>query len=200
MSATAAHLGPLGIFLLMVPESACVPLPSELTLLSAGFGVDQGWFSFPVAVAAATAGNLTGSLIAYWLGRCGVLTKLPRGGGAAVARCEELFARRGPSTVFMARLLPLARTFVSLPAGHAGIPIWRFVVLTGAGCAIWSAAFVLVGALAGTGWQEVARSAGRVSAVFAALALVAFVVRRWRSSKLRGAERAPARPGARDRS
>src|SRR5436190_8263572 len=160
------------MFLLMVPESACLPLPSELTLLSAGFGVHEGLFSFPVAVAAATAGNLTGSSIAYWLGRVGVLAKLPRRGGLMVARCERLFARRGQSTVFMARLLPLARTFVSLPAGHVRVPFWRFVLLTVAGCAIWSAAFVLAGDLAGTGWQQVATTVGRVSVALTALTLV----------------------------
>jgi membrane protein DedA with SNARE-associated domain len=182
MSGAVARLGPLGIFLLMVPESACLPLPSELTLISAGFGVHQGWFSFPVAVAAATTGNLTGSLIAYWLGRRGLLTKLPGRAGAAVARCEQLFGRRGSSTVFIARLLPLARTFVSLPAGHADVPLLRFVVLTLAGCAIWSAAFVLAGALAGTGWHEVATTAGRVSLALATLGLVALVAVRGRFS------------------
>ncbi|HEX3561879.1 MAG TPA: DedA family protein [Solirubrobacterales bacterium] len=175
MSAAVAQLGPLGVFLLMVPESAGLPLPSELTLLSAGFGVDQGWFSAPVAVAAATAGNLVGSLIAYWLGRRGVLGKLPGRGGAAVSRCEQLFARRGSSTVFIARLLPLARTFVSLPAGHVGVPLRRFIVLTTAGCAIWSVGFVLAGMLAGSGWAELATTAGRVSATLAGLALVALV-------------------------
>jgi membrane protein DedA with SNARE-associated domain len=65
----------------------------------------------------ATAGNLTGSLIAYWIGRSGILSRLTGRGGSTVARCERLLSRRGASTVFVARLLPLARTFVSLPAG-----------------------------------------------------------------------------------
>ena len=181
MSAAVAQFGPLGVFLLMVPESACLPLPSELTLMSAGFGVHQGWFSFPVAVAAATAGNLTGSLIAYWLGRRGLLAKLPGRGGVAVARCEQLFARRGLGTVFIARLVPLARTFVSLPAGHFGVPLVRFIVLTIAGCTIWSAAFVLAGALAGTSSAELATTLGRVSAALVGLALVASICGRRRS-------------------
>jgi len=176
VTGAVAALGPLGVFLLMVPESACVPLPSELTLMSAGFGVHRGWLRFPVAVAAATAGNLTGSLIAYWLGRRGALARLPRRGGRAVARCERLFARRAESTVLIARLLPLARTFVSLPAGHVGVPLLRFVVLTIVGCAIWSAAFVLAGSLAGTGWEVIATTVGRVSLAVAALALLAFVL------------------------
>src|SRR5204863_3518866 len=90
-------------------------------------------------------------LIAYWIGRRGFLARLPGRGGVGAARCEQLFARRGPSTVFIARLLPLARTFVSLPAGHVGVPLVRFIVLTVAGCAIWSTCFVLAGALARAG-------------------------------------------------
>jgi membrane protein DedA with SNARE-associated domain len=177
VSALIARFGPLGIFFLMVPESACVPLPSELTLLSAGFGVHQGWFGFPVAVAAATGGNLLGSVIAYWLGRLGLLAKLPHKGKPVVARCERLFGRWGLGTVFIARLLPLARTFVSLPAGHARVPFWRFILLTVAGCTIWSAAFIFAGALAGAGWRAVATTAGRASVVLVAVALVATLVR-----------------------
>jgi len=176
------HSDILPVFLLMIPESACLPIPSEVTLLSAGFGVHEGWFGFPVAVAAATAGNLIGSTIAYWLGRSGLLSRLPRCGGPAVERCERLFERRGQSAVFVARLLPLARTFVSLPAGHARIPFRRFLWLTAAGCAIWCAAFVLAGDLAGAGWQEVASAAGRVTLAVSALLLVVLAVRRPRRS------------------
>ena len=75
-------LGPLGVFLLMVPESACVPVPSEVTLLFSGFAVSQHWMSLPLAVLAATAGNLAGSLIAYGIGASRLLTKVP--GGEAV--------------------------------------------------------------------------------------------------------------------
>jgi membrane protein DedA with SNARE-associated domain len=172
MSAAVAGLGPLGVLLLMVPESACVPLPSELTLLSAGYGVHQGWFSFPTAVAAATAGNLIGSSIAYWLGRRGLLERLPERGRAVVSRCERVLGRHGERTVFLARLLPLARTFVSLPAGHARVPFLRFVPLTIAGCVIWSAAFVLSGDLAGAGWEQLASTVGRALMLATAVAIV----------------------------
>jgi membrane protein DedA with SNARE-associated domain len=173
MSSLVVRLGPLGVFLLMVPESACLPIPSEVTLLTAGFGVHEGWFTFPVAVGAATAGNLTGSLIAYSVGRSGVLSRLPDRAGPAVARCERLLSRRGTSTVFVARLLPLARTFVSLPAGHARVPLARFIALTVVGCAIWSAAFVLAGALAGSSWAHLVTTEGRASLAVAAVAAVA---------------------------
>jgi membrane protein DedA with SNARE-associated domain len=172
------HFDILPVLLLMIPESACLPIPSEVTLLSAGFGVHEGWFGFPVAVAAATAGNVIGSTIAYWLGRSGLLSRLPRRGGPAVERCERLFERRGESAVFIARLLPLARTFVSLPAGHARIPFRRFLWLTAAGCAIWCAAFVLAGDLAGAGWHEVASAAGRVTLAVSVLLLLVLALRR----------------------
>jgi len=176
MSLTDTHILP--VLLLMIPESACLPVPSEVTLLSAGFGVHEGWFTFPVAVAAATAGNLVGSSIAYWIGRGGVLSKLPRRGGAAIERCERLFERRGETAVFVARLLPLARTFVSLPAGHARIPFNRFLLLTLAGCAIWCAGFVLAGDLAGEGWHRVAGTAGRATLAVSALLVLAAMTTR----------------------
>jgi membrane protein DedA with SNARE-associated domain len=87
--------------------------------------------------------------------------------------------------VFIARLLPLARTFVSLPAGHFAVPLARFVVLTVAGCALWSAAFVLAGALAGTGWHEIATTAGWASLALGTLGLVALVGVRGRFSNRR---------------
>src|SRR5438270_9328924 len=117
-----SRFGVLGVFLLMVPESACVPLPSEVTLLFAGFSVHQGWMSFPLAVLAATAGNLAGSLLAYGIGAAGQLQRVAclR---TVLGRWESLLDRHGTRAVFIARLLPLARTFVSLPAGARRVPM-----------------------------------------------------------------------------
>lgn len=148
-----AHAAPLTVFLLMVPESACIPVPSEVTLLAAGFAVHQGSMSFGAAVAAATAGNLTGSLFAYAVGRLTARWRLWGWAQAGLRRCDILFARRGTRAVFVARLMPLARTFVSLPAGHARIPVGSFATMTALGCAIWAAGFVLAGMLLGAGWQ-----------------------------------------------
>jgi membrane protein DedA with SNARE-associated domain len=153
-----ADAGPLGVFLLMVPESACLPVPSEITLLAAGFAVHQGRMLFGAAVAAATAGNLAGSLIAYALGRLTSRWRLWPSAQAGLARCDILLARHGDRAVFTARLMPLARTFVSLPAGHARIPVALFTVLTTAGCAIWASGFVLAGMLLRAGWQDAAHA------------------------------------------
>lgn len=158
--------GALGVFLLMIPESACIPLPSEATLLAAGVGVQHGMMSLPVAAAAATAGNLVGSLIAYRLGRGRLVDRLP---ATVLVRCERLFDRWGDNAVFVARLLPLARTFVSLPAGRAGVPIARFIGLTVAGCAIWSAAFI------GAGWAGWQADTGGLRIALLATALLTLV-------------------------
>ncbi len=155
------HLGPLGVFLLMVPESACIPVPSEVTLGFAGFAVSQGWMGLGMAVLAATAGNLVGSLLAYGLGATGLMAHVP-GAGTVLERWGGSLAEHGSRGVFTARLMPLARTFVSLPAGAQRIPLGRFVGLTVAGCALWAVLFVLVGLVAGSAWGAVAGVLGKV--------------------------------------
>jgi membrane protein DedA with SNARE-associated domain len=179
MTAVIERFGALGVFLLMVPESACIPVPSEVTLLFAGVAVHQGWMSFPLAVLAATAGNVVGSLLAYALGASRLLTRVP-GARVVLERWEGLFERYGTRAVFVARLLPLARTFVSLPAGARRVPLPTFVVLTTIGCALWAAAFVLVGLLAGAAWTEVSSLVGRVLLGVGVIVLVLSVSRRHR--------------------
>lgn len=161
MTGVIEQFGVLGVFLLMVPESACVPIPSEVTLIFSGVAVHQGWMSFVPAVLAATAGNLVGSLLAYALGASGVLAGVPLA-GSVLHRWEGLLEGRGRRAVFTARLMPLARTFVSLPAGAQGVPLAPFALLTTLGCALWAMAFILAGLLAGAAWGEVSSVIGRV--------------------------------------
>jgi membrane protein DedA with SNARE-associated domain len=161
MTGLIMRFGLLGVFLLMVPESACIPVPSEVTLLFSGAAVHQGWMSFPLAVLAATAGNLLGSLLAYALGASGLPARVPVF-RAVLDRWQGLLDRHGTRAVLIARLLPLARTFVSLPAGARGVPLGPFVLLTTLGCALWAVAFILLGLLAGAAWGEVGSVLGRV--------------------------------------
>jgi membrane protein DedA with SNARE-associated domain len=169
------HLGVLGVFLLMVPESACVPVPSEVTLMFSGFGVAQHWLSLPFAIGAATAGNVVGSLIAYAIGATGIATRLPAG-QAIISRSERLLDRYGMQAVFIARLLPLARTFVSLPAGSRRLPLAPFIVLTTVGCALWAALFVVAGMLCGSAWAAVSSVVGKALLAVGALAILAFLL------------------------
>jgi membrane protein DedA with SNARE-associated domain len=180
MTGVIEQFGALGVFLLMVPESACVPLPSEVTLLFSGFAVHQGWMSFPLAVLAATAGNLLGSLLAYWLGTSHVLDRVPAA-RRVLGRWEQLLERHGTRAVFIARLLPLARTFVSLPAGARHVKLAPFIVLTAAGCALWAAGFVLTGAIAASAWATVDSIAGRGLLVLGLLTLLLVMARTHRS-------------------
>jgi membrane protein DedA with SNARE-associated domain len=160
----------------MVPESACVPLPSEVTLLFSGFAVHQGWMNMPAAVVAATAGNLVGSLIAYALGASHVLNRLPFVRGA-LGRWEGLLERHGTRAVFIARLLPLARSFVSLPAGARRVPLTQFVALTALGCALWAAGFIVAGMLAANAWTTLHSVLGRALLAVGLLILAASVLR-----------------------
>jgi membrane protein DedA with SNARE-associated domain len=180
MTGVIEQFGALGVFLLMVPESACVPLPSEVTLLFSGFAVHQGWMSFPLAVLAATAGNLVGSLLAYGLGATHLLQRLPIA-RTILGRWDELLERHGTRAVLIARLLPLARTFVSLPAGARHIPLIPFIALTTIGCALWALALILTGILAASAWGTVDSILGRVLLAIGILVLTAGMLRARRS-------------------
>jgi membrane protein DedA with SNARE-associated domain len=180
MTGVIERFGVLGVFLLMVPESACIPIPSEVTLLFSGFAVHQGWMSFPLAVLAATAGNLVGSLLAYSLGASQLIQRVPVA-RAVLHRWEALLDRHGTRAVFIARLLPLARTFVSLPAGARHVRLTPFIALTIIGCALWAAAFVLAGLILGTAWSTVGSTLGRVLLAVGLVAIALSVTRRRRA-------------------
>jgi membrane protein DedA with SNARE-associated domain len=161
MTTLIRHFGVLGVFLLMVPESACVPVPSEVTLLFSGFAVSAHWMSFSLAVVAATAGNVVGSLIAYAVGASGLVARVP-GARSVMVRWERMVDQRGIRAVFFARLLPLARTFISLPAGARRLPLVPFIALTTAGCALWASAFVTAGLASGQAWSALSSVLGKV--------------------------------------
>jgi membrane protein DedA with SNARE-associated domain len=153
-------LGLPGVFLLMVAESACLPIPSEGTMLFAGFNVAGGDWSLFSVTAAGVLGNLVGSWIAYAVGYFGRVDLLERHGRKVLIEprhlrwADEWFARYGSATVFFSRLLPIIRTFISLPAGVAKMPFWRFTVLTLAGSIPWVFALALIGRETGARWER----------------------------------------------
>jgi membrane protein DedA with SNARE-associated domain len=153
-------LGLLGIFVLMLLDSACIPIPSEVTMLFAGFGVWQGHYSLPAIVAAGALGNLVGSQLAYAVGFYGggrMRGREPRwlaGHRRSLERAQRWFDRYGPISVFAARMLPLVRTFISLPAGLGRMPFGRFSLLTLLGCIPWVLAWAVVGDAVGQNWTQ----------------------------------------------
>src|SRR6478672_10535183 len=153
-------LGLAGIFVLMVLESACIPIPSEATMLFAGFNVSDGHYSLFAAVAVGSLANLVGSWIAYAVGYYGRVDVLEKHGKKLHIKKSHLewadrwFQRHGDATVFFARMVPIVRTFISLPAGVARMPFWRFTVFTLAGCVPWVFALTFIGKEAGDNWDN----------------------------------------------
>ena len=183
-------MGLPGVFLLMTLESACIPIPSEAIMLFAGFNVSEGNLTLFGVVAAGVLGNLTGSLIAYAAGYYGRLELLDRNRLIHVNRrhlewADRWFQRHGSATVFFTRMLPIIRTFISLPAGAARMPIGRFVVFTLAGCIPWVLLLALIGREVGDRWDQWQDKLHYLDYLVIAAALVAIVyliVRRRRSS------------------
>jgi len=182
-------LGLLGVFVLMTLESACIPVPSEATMLFAGFNVSDGEYSLFAAVAVGSVANLVGSWIAYAIGYYGRIDLLEKHGKKLHVKKSHLeladrwFERHGDATVFFTRMLPIIRTFISLPAGVAKMPFWRFSVLTLLGCIPWVLMLTFIGKEAGDNWEKWKDSLHYVDyAVAAAIVIgVAYlVIRRWR--------------------
>ncbi|HET7416179.1 MAG TPA: DedA family protein [Solirubrobacterales bacterium] len=172
--------GELGVFLLMLLESACIPVPSEAIMLFAGFSVSEGEMTLFGIVAAGVLGNLVGSWIAYAVGYYGRIDLLERNKLIHISPkhlkwADDWFARYGAATVFFSRMLPIVRTFISLPAGVAKMPFWRFTAYTLAGCIPWVLALALVGEAVGENWEDWRHKLGYLDYVVA-LAIVVGVV------------------------
>ncbi len=196
-----AELGLTGVFVLMLLESACIPVPSEATMLFAGFNVAEGEYSLIAATAAGSLANLVGSWLAYaigWFGRVDLLEKHGRKLHIKPSQLEwadRWFERHGDATVFFTRMLPIVRTFISLPAGVARMPFWRFSVLTLAGCVPWVLMLTFIGQQAGERWESWKDSLHYVDYAIAAAiigGLVYLVIRRRRRGGPSSDTRGPA--------
>ena len=151
--------GEAAVFLLMLLESACIPVPSEAIMLFAGFAVSKGELTLFGIVAAGVLGNLAGSWIAYAVGYYGRLdlleeNKLIHISPKHLKWADDWFERYGSWTVFFSRMLPIVRTFISLPAGVAKMPFWRFTICTLLGCIPWVLALALIGRSVGDNWED----------------------------------------------
>ena len=184
-------MGLPGVFLLMLLESACIPVPSEATMLFAGFNVSNGEYSLFAAVATGSVANLVGSWVAYWIGYAGRVDLLEKHGKKLHIKKSHLewadrwFERHGDATVFFTRMLPIIRTFISLPAGVAKMPFWRFSLLTILGCIPWVLLLTFIGQKAGDNWEKWKDNLHYVDYAVAAaivLGVIYLIVRRRRGS------------------
>lgn len=192
--------GYFAIFILMVGESACIPIPSELTMpfggaLAAGAvaGIHP---SLALVIAVGVAGNVVGSYIAWAVGRYGGqgawrrLTKFAAGSDDGTARAQRWFDKYGARSVFIGRLLPVIRTFISLPAGFAKMTPVRFGLYTVAGCIPWIAGLAVAGYTAGANWHRVTglvQGAGYIVGALAILLVIAIAITMIRARRRRRA-------------
>lgn len=154
--------GLFAVFILMTAESALIPIPSEVTMPFAGFMAGRGILNFWLAVTVGAFANLTGSLLAYWLGyakgEIWVRVAIKKWGKWLLIKEEEFdkakewFKKYGQIVTFTSRLLPVVRTFISLPAGISKMNLPLFSVLTFVGSFLWSAFLAYLGLKLGQNW------------------------------------------------
>lgn len=155
------HVGAWGIFIALAIESACIPITSEIFLLFGGFLVAQNKLSLYSVAVAGVIGFTVGSLVPYCVGRFYGSHIMNMGGRFLFASSDELrrvekwFQGKGETAVIYGRLIPFVRNFVSLPAGHAKMPLMKFVVYTILGSAPWIFAAAYVGRLVEREWHTV---------------------------------------------
>jgi len=191
---TLQHLvtsyGYVAVFVLMALESACIPIPSEVTMPVGGFlassagasAASIGQLNLVVVGLMGVLGNLAGSFVAYAVGATGGRALVLRFGRYVrlnehhLRRAEEWFARRGEGTVFWSRLLPVVRTFISLPAGVGRMKLGRFSLYTALGCLPWSFGLAVGGYYLGSNWEKLAKNIELVSFGVAGLVVAGIVV------------------------
>ena len=197
-----ADLGLPGIFVLMLVESACIPVPSEATMLFAGFNVGRGEYSLLAVTLVGSFANLVGSWIAYAVGYFGRVDVLEKHGRklhikpSHLQMADRWFEKRGDATVFFTRMLPIVRTFISLPAGVARMPFWRFSVLTFLGCVPWVFLLAFIGQQVGERWEQWKDSLHYFDYAVAAAIVVGVIYLFVRNRRNRGGGSEPAADAA----
>jgi membrane protein DedA with SNARE-associated domain len=188
--------GYLAVFVLMLAESACIPVPSEVIMLLGGAlaagAVPGAHPSLAGIIIAGVLGNVAGSYVAWAVGRYAGQAAVRRWGRLVGVREREIdratawFQRNGTTAVLVGRVIPVVRTFISLPAGFAAMPPVRFGVYTTLGCIPWTTALGVAGYALGANWQSVANGFhGPTYAIAGILvvALAAAVIVRFRRSR-----------------
>ncbi|MCL4442222.1 MAG: DedA family protein [Firmicutes bacterium] len=180
----------LAIYITMVLESACIPIPSEVVMPFAGHLVAKGSLGMLETTLVASFANLSGSWLAYTAGRLGGRSFIDRFGKYIflsqkhLAMAERWFANRGEATVFFSRMLPAVRTFISLPAGIAKMDVVRFTVYSFLGSLPWNFALVYLGYVFTGRWDQLQGYLHDFNLVaFAGLFVAAAAFLLWRKKK-----------------
>jgi len=179
---TVSSIGYLGVLALMVLESACIPIPSEIIMPFSGFLASTGKFSLFLVTLAGALGNLIGAVITYAIGYYGGRPFVLKYGKyffikeKEVHHAEKFFAKWGDFAVFIARNLPIVRTFISLPAGVAEMNFAKFSVYSFIGSLPWCFGLAYLGYLLGSNWLLI-RKYGHFLDILVALALFLLIIK-----------------------
>jgi membrane protein DedA with SNARE-associated domain len=199
LEALYERFGYVGVVIAMAIESAAIPLPSELILPFAGWSVSKGLtepltsspWSYWGAVIAGVVGNTIGSLASYAIGAYGGRPLVERYGKYVLISAHDLeladrwFARYGEATVFFSRMLPIVRTFISVPAGIARMPLWRFTLFSILGAIPWVMLLVWGGMQLGDHWLELKHNLRGLDYLIAAVILLGVGLFIWRHVRRR---------------
>jgi membrane protein DedA with SNARE-associated domain len=180
---TISNTGYLGIFALMIAESALIPIPSEIIMPFSGYLVSTGKFNPVLVIIAGALGNLVGSLVAYLIGiKIGREIILKYGRYIMIQKShldwtESFFKKYGDRSTFVSRLLPAIRTYISLPAGVAKMNLKKFALYSFAGSIIWSAMLTYVGVALGEEWTKIRHYSSIIDGlVVAAVIIIAVII------------------------
>ena len=174
--------GYYAVAILMALENACIPIPSELILGFAGYMIYAGRMTFTMAMVAGMVGGMAGSYFAYYVGHYGGRPFVDKYGKyffvkkSHVDIAQEWFDKYGIKAVFFSRMLPVVRTFISLPAGFAHVDMRQFFFYTFIGSLPWTALILFIGMMLGEGWKVMMEVGHEISLAVAAILVIICVV------------------------
>ena len=189
-----ASWGYFAVALLMAMENACIPIPSELILGFAGYLIFADQMTFTGALTAGMVGGMLGSIFAYEVGHRGGRSFVDRYGKyffvkkSHVDIAQNWFDKYGVKAVFFSRMLPVIRTFISLPAGFAHVNMKKFLIMTFAGSLPWTALILFAGMMLGESWKiltEIGHEASIAFVVVCAIAIAFFYLRHRRRKSIK---------------
>ncbi|MBR9680919.1 MAG: DedA family protein [Candidatus Altiarchaeota archaeon] len=170
--------GLLAIIITQILESALIPIPSEIVVPLGGFLASEGYFSLLTLTIATSFANLIGALIAYFIGAKMTFIHKIKFLETHLTMSQKFFDKYGLKTIFIARMMPAVRTFISLPAGLAKVPLWEFTLLTFLGSLPWNFALGYFGYVLGQNW-ELVHTYGKYFTIFIILMIpVAYLLYR----------------------
>lgn len=177
--------GYMAVAILMGMENACIPIPSELILGFAGYLIYINRMTMEMATVAGMIGGMLGSIFAYYVGLWGGRPFVDKYGKyffikkSHVDVAQEWFDKYGVKAVFFSRMLPVVRTFISLPAGFANVNIAKFLIYTFIGSLPWTVLILFIGMQLGPGWAVMMEVGHEISLAVAGIILIIVAVLYW---------------------